>query len=170
MGKTNRKSGLFYLFIYLFIYLLSIWLHQVFVTTCGIQFPDQGLKPGPPALGARSLNLWTTREVPTGVILAVCTDPLQHRPPVSGDKNVLFLVQGGHLSLGKCMTCFQVDRGGQRVPPASSVSQVPSAQSNQCSKAAYSEVGCSEPFYLEGIFSQHLDLWPVMSPSEHQIC
>ena len=26
--------------------------------------PRQGIKPGPPALGARSPNHWTTREVP----------------------------------------------------------------------------------------------------------
>lgn len=31
----------------------------------------------------------------------VCIDPL-HRFPVSSDKNILFLVQGDHLSHGKC--------------------------------------------------------------------
>ena len=30
---------------------------------CGIKFPDPGIKPGPPALGAWSLSLWATREV-----------------------------------------------------------------------------------------------------------
>ena len=32
-------------------------------------FPDQGLKPGPPALGAWNLSDWTTREVPEGQVL-----------------------------------------------------------------------------------------------------
>ena len=36
---------------------------------CGIQFPDQGLKPVPLALGAQSLSHWTTREVPLPVFL-----------------------------------------------------------------------------------------------------
>ena len=33
------------------------------VAVCGILFPDQQWNPGPPALGARSLSPWTTREV-----------------------------------------------------------------------------------------------------------
>ena len=62
----------FYLFIF-------IWLCQVF--SCGMRdlcciwellvvacmrdlSPPPGTKPRPPALGARSLNRWTTREVP----------------------------------------------------------------------------------------------------------
>ena len=57
---------------------LFIWLHRVFVATCGIfvvacgifscsmwdLVPSLEIKPGPPALGAQSLNRWTTREVP----------------------------------------------------------------------------------------------------------
>ena len=63
----------FLIFIHLF-----IWLHRVFVAACGIfvvacrifscgmwdLVPWPGIKPGPPALGGRSLNCWTTREVP----------------------------------------------------------------------------------------------------------
>lgn len=49
----------------------------------------------------------------------VCTDPYQCQRQVSGDKNVLFLVQGVHLSLG--IICFQM----------------PSAQKSQYAKAAY---------------------------------
>ena len=41
------------------------WWHSNLVAARGIQFPDQGLKPGPPALAAQSLSHWTTREVPT---------------------------------------------------------------------------------------------------------
>ena len=33
---------------------------------CGILVPRQGIEPMPPALEARSLNHWTTREVPRG--------------------------------------------------------------------------------------------------------
>ena len=32
---------------------------------CGILVPPSGFKPVPPALGAQSLNRWTTREVPS---------------------------------------------------------------------------------------------------------
>ena len=54
-------------------YLWSLLLHtrssvatcKLSVVVCGIQFPDQGLNPGPPALGAQSFSHWTTREVPT---------------------------------------------------------------------------------------------------------
>ena len=34
------------------------------VVACGIFFPDQGLNPGPPALGVWRLSHWTTRKVP----------------------------------------------------------------------------------------------------------
>ena len=51
----------FFLNIYLFIYLsvlgLSCGMRALLVAACGIE-------PGPPALGAWSLNHWTTREVP----------------------------------------------------------------------------------------------------------
>ena len=57
-----------FFFQYLFIYLAALGL------SCGMQdlscgmwdlVPRPGIEPGPPALGARSLNHWTTREVPT---------------------------------------------------------------------------------------------------------
>ena len=43
---------------------LFIWLNQVLVAVRGIQFPDQGLNPGPPCTGSQSVNHRTTREVP----------------------------------------------------------------------------------------------------------
>ena len=56
--------------IYLFIY-LHIWLYQVLVVARGIfsggmwnLVPWPGIEPRPPALGAWSLSLCTTREVP----------------------------------------------------------------------------------------------------------
>ena len=39
----------------------SIWLHH---TACGILHPQPWIEPMPPAVGAWSLNHWTTREVP----------------------------------------------------------------------------------------------------------
>ena len=38
--------------------------------TCGILIPRPGIKPVPPALEARSLNLWTAREVQVGSVLS----------------------------------------------------------------------------------------------------
>ena len=53
------KAALFLvLFVYLFIY---FWLYP---TACRILVPWPGIEPAPPALEARSLNHWTTREVP----------------------------------------------------------------------------------------------------------
>ena len=37
---------------------------EFLVVACGIWFPDQGLNPGPLALGGWSLSHWTTKEVP----------------------------------------------------------------------------------------------------------
>ena len=61
--------GKFYFLIFIFV--LFIWLLQVLVAAHGIfscstwnlvSWP--GIEPGPPALGAWSLNHWTTREAP----------------------------------------------------------------------------------------------------------
>ena len=38
--------------------------HKLLGEACGTSFPDQGSYLGPPALGARSFSLWTTREIP----------------------------------------------------------------------------------------------------------
>ena len=69
LGVLRSRISFFFFFnIYLF-----IWLPRVLVAALGI-FTDacrifscgmQDLVPGPPALGAQSLNHWTTREVPT---------------------------------------------------------------------------------------------------------
>ena len=49
-------SMLFSLFLFFF-----FWLHRV---ACGILVPRPGIQPGPHALEMKSLNPWTTREVP----------------------------------------------------------------------------------------------------------
>ena len=56
---------------FFFFYCLFIWLQWVSVVALGIfscamrdLVPQAGMEPGPPALGARSLSHWTTREVP----------------------------------------------------------------------------------------------------------
>ena len=43
---------------------LFIWLCQVLVVACTWDLvPWPGMEPGPPTLGAQSLNCWTTREI-----------------------------------------------------------------------------------------------------------
>ena len=84
-------SGCSYIFIFIFIYLAVLGLSLVaawrtfvvasgifFVFTCGKRtlscgmwdlVPWPGIEPRPPALGARSLSHWTTREVPRTVCI-----------------------------------------------------------------------------------------------------
>ena len=69
---------LFFKNIYLFIYYLFILaapglscsMRDLLVAACmwDLVLPP-GIEPGSPALGAQSLNDWTTREVPNNVIL-----------------------------------------------------------------------------------------------------
>ena len=49
--------------IYLAVLGLICGMQDLLVLACGIQLPDQGLNPGPPALGASSLSHWTTSQV-----------------------------------------------------------------------------------------------------------
>ena len=62
----------------MFYFYLFIWLHHVFVATCrpffalhtwDLRFPWPGIRPASPALEGRVLNHWTTREVPTYLLL-----------------------------------------------------------------------------------------------------
>ena len=79
---ASPDSNLLYwtLFFFFLIFIYLFWLHRVLVVTRGIfvaacellvvacmqdLVPRPGIEPGPPALGARSLTHWTTREVPT---------------------------------------------------------------------------------------------------------
>ena len=41
---------------------------------CGILVPQRGIKPTPPAVEARSLNHWTTRETPRLLLLIIRKD------------------------------------------------------------------------------------------------
>ena len=59
-------SFYFYFLNYIFIYLAVLGLG---CSTRDI-VPWPGIKPGPPALGAQSLNHWTTREVPVLLLLS----------------------------------------------------------------------------------------------------
>ena len=52
-----------FLFVVLLVFLGHAVQHE------GSWFPDQGLNPRPPALGAQNLNHWTTREVPSASFL-----------------------------------------------------------------------------------------------------
>ena len=60
----NYCTSSIYCFLDLFLF---IWLCQVLVAVGGVQFPA-GSEPWSPALGARSLSHWTTREVPVFTI------------------------------------------------------------------------------------------------------
>ena len=66
------------------------WLRR---EACGILVPQPGMEPVPPALGAQSPNLWTTREVPTSYYLKnfLCTDYFTHI--------VILLSFGLHISI-----------------------------------------------------------------------
>ena len=56
--------------IYFIIYLF--WLCWVLVAACMQDLvPSPGFEPGPPALGARSLTQWTTKEVPGKILMLV---------------------------------------------------------------------------------------------------
>ena len=72
--RTNKQKSSFlkisiYLFYYLFIWLLRVLVVAGGLLSCGMWtlsslIPWPGIKPGPPALGSRSLNHCATREVP----------------------------------------------------------------------------------------------------------
>ena len=73
-AKRNPARGLFpYFCIYLFTWYVGslVATRELLVAARRIYLPDQGWNPGPPALGARSLSHWTTREF--------CTHPLLHK-------------------------------------------------------------------------------------------
>ena len=68
--KITIGSSLSFLVLFFFNVYLFIWLCQVLDAACGIfscstwdLVPWPGIKPWPPALGARSLSQWTIREV-----------------------------------------------------------------------------------------------------------
>lgn len=65
---------------------------------------------------------------------------------VFGDRVLLLLAQGGHLSNGKYMSCLQAERGVTAFP-AATVSQLSSAQKNQCAQVAYSGMAYSDSFH-----------------------
>ena len=62
--------------------IFSCSMKDLLVAACGLLVaagmrdlvPQPGIEPGPPALGARSLNCWTTREVPIGSVLGGLND------------------------------------------------------------------------------------------------
>lgn len=67
---------------------------------------------------------------------------------ISGDKNVVFLlVQGGHLSHGSCISCFQKKEGSSESSSCTCCFQVTLVQNNQYAKEAEFGVMCSEPLH-----------------------
>ena len=96
--KRNKPRKYYFLFL-IFIYVF-IWLHLLLVVAhsifgCGMQdlVPWLGIEPWFPALGARSLNHWTTREVP--LLLSVTTSEVV--PPKISKILSLMLLWGGSV-------------------------------------------------------------------------
>ena len=58
-----------FFFFKLFIYLFILWPRR---EACEILVPQPGIEPGPPALGAWSLNHWSAREVPAEFLVIHC--------------------------------------------------------------------------------------------------
>ena len=88
--------------IFLKAFILFIWLCWVLVTACellveicGIQFPDQGVKPVSPALGAQSLNHGTV-----SASVSMGSDARRQSEGVRGVAGKWEAVQGGTLSRG----------------------------------------------------------------------
>ena len=124
------------LFIYLAVLGLS-WHSGIFILACGIfscsmqdLIPWPGIEPGPPALGARSLDRWTTREVPRTFFLffkscwdffifwlcwvLVARSSLQHARSFIVVRRLLLAVHG--LS---CSTAYGILVPWPRIEPAS---------------------------------------------------
>ena len=79
LNITKNTQSVDFLQFFPSIYLLT-WLCRVLVAACGIQFPDQGVEPRPPALGLRSLSHWTTKGVPPVFSLSVFLDLVTSAP------------------------------------------------------------------------------------------
>ena len=67
MAHAGKVGGVF----------LFLW---PYCTACGILVPSPGIEPVPPGLEARSLNLWTAREVWVGSVLSWECFELSMRP------------------------------------------------------------------------------------------
>lgn len=78
----------------------------------------------------------------------VWTNPFWYWLPVSGDKNVLSLAQGGHLSHGSYVTRFWVKRGKSGSSSCICCFSSALAQNNQYAKVVYLGVACSEPLHV----------------------
>ena len=79
------STFLFLVNTYLVFFCFFFWPRHV---ACGILVPWPGIKPGPPAVKARSPNHWTTREVPTYLTLRPCSNMafLEKPPPAQRQK------------------------------------------------------------------------------------
>ena len=65
-GLSGSPVVVFLKNIYLYVWRLQVSVADAesLVAVCGTQFPQPGIEPGPPALGARSVSHWSTREGP----------------------------------------------------------------------------------------------------------
>ena len=94
LSVTSFLAALFFKknpFMYLFFY---FWLHHA---ACGILIPRPGTEPMPPAVEVRSLNHWTTREVPWLPCFHLQAAPLVPARPIPGPCFILFSMSFGPI-------------------------------------------------------------------------
>ena len=98
-------SEWFFLKIYYIFILAAPGLHcstwASLVAACGILVPQPGMEPGPPALGAWSLNHWTTREVPSECFLYQVGRTVRQDLDLLGHKSPFLQSTHCSLSLGR---------------------------------------------------------------------
>ena len=87
-SDSNTHTCSFFPFFSILRYCSRSFFWAIFYVACGILVPRSGIKPMSPALGAQSLNHWTTREVPVNpsclsvfcMVMCICES---HTPNLS---------------------------------------------------------------------------------------
>ena len=87
-SDSNTHMCSFFPFFSILHYCSRSFFGAIFYVACGILVPRSGIKPMSPALGAQSLNHWTTREVPVNpsclsvfcMVMCICES---HTPNLS---------------------------------------------------------------------------------------
>ena len=82
------------IFLFFSFFCLTFWPYR---TACGILVPQPEIEPAPPAVEARSLNHWTTREVPA-IFLQSFTFLVQ----IKTRPSPLGRIHMSHVSRGLC--------------------------------------------------------------------
>ena len=90
--SSSQTFSFFFFNIYLF-FGCARFSFSMRTLSCGMQdlVPQPGIKPGPPALGVRSLTHWTTREVPPNIFITPKGSPILIRYLLSVSMDVPIL-------------------------------------------------------------------------------